>query len=391
MSGAEHGDMSDTTATSLAARESETPVPVLLGFDHLHWWVGNARQAAHFWAAAFGFGIVAYAGPETGQRDRVSYVLEQGAIRFVVTSPLGGDSAVAQHVRRHGDGVRDIAYQVHDAAGAFALAVARGAGPLRSPVRQEDEHGVIVRAAVRGVGDTVHSFVERHDYRGRFVPGYEAPGISVAADLPPVGLLEMDHVVTNVATGDLDPVVAWYGRVFGFGQLQHFDDQAVATEYSSLRSTVVSNGKGVVQPVNEPAPGRRGVSQIQEFLDYYDGPGVQHVALSTDDIVAAVTRLRDRGVRLMAVPPAYYDEAPARMAGLGDDLPWATLADLGILVDRDGYGYLLQIFTENVTGRPTAFVEIIQRCGARGFGEGNFKALFTSIESEQARRGNLVL
>lgn len=356
-----------TTAPGLA--------PDLVAFDHLHWWVGNARQAAHFFAAGFGFTVEGYAGPETGLRDRTSYLLRQGAITFVVSSSLSGDGELADHVRRHGDGVREIAYRVAEPFEATARALARGAHP--APDRTGDNDVT----AVRGLGDTLHRFVGPGGLTGFEPAELVVPGA-------PVGLTDWDHVVTNVAEGHLDGAVEWYHQVFGLEELQHFDEEAIATEFSALRSTVVWNHGRVVQPINEPAPGRR-KSQIEEFLDYYGSPGVQHVALRTDDIVTTVARLQRRGVRFLRVPANYYDEARRRLGALGVELPWDRLAELGILVDRDPGGYLLQVFTESVTGRPTAFLEIIQRCGARGFGEGNFKALFVALEAEQARRGNL--
>jgi 4-hydroxyphenylpyruvate dioxygenase len=376
--------------TVIAPRPTGTttpPPPELLGFDHLEWWVGNARQAAHFFASAFGFDAIAYAGPETGVTDRQSYVLRQHEITFVVTSALDGVSEIAEHVRVHGDGVRSVAYTVADAAVAFDRACARGARGLHEPRRCDDAHGAVVQAAIRTYGDTVHTFVERDRYRGEFAPGYEPFDLGSRLG-PPVGLTAFDHVVANVEDDRLRYWVDWYERVLGLREMQHFGEDAISTEFSALRSTVVWNGGRVVQPINEPAPGRR-KSQIEEYLDYYRSPGVQHIALRTDDIVATVAALRERGVRLLRVPDEYYDEAPARLAGIDADLPWARLKELGILVDRDDDGHLLQVFTENVTGRPTGFLEVIQRCGARGFGEGNFKALFTSIEAEQARRGNL--
>jgi len=355
------------------------------GIDHLEWWVGNARQSAGFFASTFGFEIVAYAGPETGVDDRSSYVLRQGDIRFVVTGALHPSSPVAAHVRAHGDGVRDVALLVRDAHAAYDLAVARGATGLERPHADEDEFGTVVRASVAAYGDTQHTFVERGNYSGVFAPGFVESGRRPPVG-PNVGLARIDHVVANVELGRLGAWVDFYRRVFGFDQLVHFDDEAISTEYSALMSTVVWDGSRVVLPINEPAPGRR-KSQIEEYLDFYGSPGVQHIALRTDDIVDAVRALRDRGVRFLSVPSTYYDEARERMAGV--DLPWADLAQLGILVDRDPEGYLLQIFTENVTDRPTVFFEIIQREGARGFGAGNFKALFEAIEREQARRGNL--
>jgi 4-hydroxyphenylpyruvate dioxygenase len=371
-----------------ASRGAEAPPPPeLLGFDHVEWWVGNARQAAHFLASGFGFEVEAYAGPETGRRDRVSYVLTQGEIRFVVTSPLDGRSEIAEHVRRHGDGVRVVAYRVHDTRAAHALVAARGAVTIDEPAVGSDEAGHVVLSTIAAYGDTVHMLVERDDYDGVFLPGYEAAALPVGVGAP-VGLTRYDHIVANVEDGRLTEWVDWYARVWGLGELQHFSEEAITTEFSALRSTVVWNGGPVVQPINEPAEGRR-KSQIAEYLDYYDGPGVQHLALRTEDIIKTVSALRERGIRMLHVPPDYYEAARKRMTGVGGELPWDDLAELGILVDRDDEGYLLQVFTEPVASRPTAFVEIIQREGARGFGEGNFKALFMSIEAEQARRGNL--
>lgn len=386
--------------TRLAPAPEMSPPEVashLLGFDHLHWWVGNARHTAHFLCSGFGFDVTAYAGPETGMRDRHSYVLEQGAIRFVVTNALDPDSEMAEAVRLHGDGVHEVAYLTDDVTGVFGAVTARGARPASAPRRHEDRDGTVVTAGVGAYGDTVHTLVERGAYRGRFLPGYEergGPGRAAGpgggptdgTGWPAPGLRSYDHVVANVEEHRLDQWVDWYERVWGLRRLQHFSEDDVSTSYSALRSTVVGNGGPVVQPINEPAPGLRR-SQIEEYLDYYRGPGVQHVALRTDDIIGAVASLRARGIRFLGVPDAYYDEAPRRLPGI--DLPWARLAELGILVDRDAHGHLLQIFTENVASRPTVFLEIIQRVGARGFGEGNFKALFTAIEAEQARRGNL--
>jgi 4-hydroxyphenylpyruvate dioxygenase len=361
--------------------------PELMAFDHLEWWVGNARHTAHFFTAGFGFDVVAYAGPETGMRDRQSYVLRQGGIDFVVTSSLRAGSEIGCHVQTHGDGVRDVAFRVADAEETYQRLIARGAESVHPPALSRDDAGEVVRATVRAYGDTVHSLVERDHYAGAFAPGFE-PETLGAGPGRPVGLSGIDHVVANVEEGKLDQWVDWYARVWGMSEMQHFSEDAISTEYSALRSTVVWNGDRVVQPINEPAPGRR-KSQIEEYLDYYGSPGVQHIAINTDDIIATVAALRERGIRFLRVPDAYYDEAPQRLGELGAGLPWEQLAALGILVDRDARGYLLQIFTENVASRPTAFLELIQREGARGFGEGNFKALFVSIEAEQARRGNL--
>ncbi|MBA2279852.1 MAG: 4-hydroxyphenylpyruvate dioxygenase [Acidimicrobiia bacterium] len=361
--------------------------PHLRGIDHVELWVGNARAFAGWMAAAFGFDIVAHAGPETGERDRQRWMLQQGDIRLLVTGALGPDSPVADHVRRHGDGVRDIAFLVDDVDTAYAGALERGAAGVRPPADDTDDHGTIRHAAIATYGETVHTFLDRSRYAGPFAPRFEEAGLKRPVG-PDVGLLRIDHIVGNVEEGELERWVGYYEQVMGFDQLVHFTDDAISTEYSALMSTVVWNGAKVVMPLNEPAEGRR-KSQIEEYLDYYGSPGVQHLALRTDDIVAAVRALRARGVRMLEVPPSYYDEAKERMAELGDELPWAALAELGILVDRDHDGYLLQIFTETLCDRPTVFVEIIQREGAKGFGEGNFKALFQAIEREQEARGNL--
>jgi 4-hydroxyphenylpyruvate dioxygenase len=373
--------------TAEAISKESRPAPELTAFDHFEWWVGNARHAAQYWCSAFGFRVVAYAGPETGVRDRQSYVVGQGELRFVLTSTLESDSQIAEFVNEHGDGVRDVAYTVTNATEAYERLMARGASGVADPRDLEDDQGSVRRAAVSAYGDTQHSLIERTHFEGPFLPGYEATEINFDVS-PPVGLRWADHVVANVEEGRLDEMVEFYERVFGLRELQHFDQEAISTQYSALRSTVVWNGGRIVQPINEPARGLKR-SQIQEYLDYFGSPGVQHVAMHTDDIVSAVTSMRRRGVRFMRVPDTYYEEAPHRLADLDLDLPWSELAQLGILVDCDSEGYLLQIFTEPVASRPTAFMEVIQREGARGFGEGNFKALFTSIEEEQSRRGNL--
>lgn len=370
------------------ATPTSTPTiapPRLVGLDHLEWWVGNARTFAGFLSAAFGFRPVAYAGPETGRRDRVSYLMRQGDVALLVSGALDPDSPIADHVRRHGDGVRDVAFLVDDVDQAHAAAVARGGRSLREPADDTDEHGTIRHAAITTYGDTVHTLLDRSRYDGPFAPWF-APTDLTAAPGPTVGLTGIDHVVGNVEQGTLDRWVSFYEDVFGFEQLVHFDDDQISTEFSALMSTVVWNGGRVVMPINEPAEGRR-KSQIEEYLDFYRSPGVQHIALATDDIVATVRALHERGVRCMQVPDDYYDAARERLAGI--DLPWDALRGLGILVDRDEHGHLLQIFTETVTDRPTVFFEIIQREGARGFGEGNFQALFEAIERAQARRGNL--
>lgn len=373
------------TAVGERTEPAPPPAPALGGIDHLEWWVGNARAFTAFLSSAFGFDVIAYAGPETGRRDRVSYLLEQGRVRFMVSGALSPESPIAAHVREHGDGVRDICFLVDDVTGAYEAALARGAGSERVPATDTDEHGVIHHGAIRAYGETVHTFLDRSHYAGPFAPQFEPAGMARPVG-PEVGITRLDHVVANVERGHLDEWVGYYEQVLGFDQLTHFSEDQISTEYSALMSTVVWNHDKVVLPINEPAEGLR-KSQIEEYLDFYRSPGVQHIALHTDDIVQTVRALRARGVRFMDVPPEYYDEARSRMAGV--ELPWATLAPLGILVDRDHEGHLLQIFTETLTDRPTVFVEIIQREGARGFGEGNFKALFESIERAQARRGNL--
>ncbi|HVE93451.1 MAG TPA: 4-hydroxyphenylpyruvate dioxygenase [Acidimicrobiales bacterium] len=365
-----------------------TPAPTtyFAGWDHLEFWVGNARQAAGFLSSAFGFTIAAYAGPETGVTDRCSWLLQQGDIRLVVSGALNGTSAIATHQRAHGDGVRDLAIRVTDVEGAYAAALERGAVGLRAPWSESDDFGTVVRATIATYGDTQHTFVGRDGYKGVFLPGFDDDNLPPVPAGPPVGLGRIDHVVGNVEKGQLKSWVDFYGEVLGFDELVHFDDAQITTEYSALMSTVVWDGSKVVLPINEPADGKK-KSQIQEYLDFYGCPGVQHIAMRTEDIVQAVSALRERGVRFLRVPDSYYADAKERMAGI--DLPWGDLERLGILVDRDHDGHLLQVFTETVTDRPTVFFEIIQREGAKGFGEGNFKALFEAIEREQDRRGNL--
>jgi 4-hydroxyphenylpyruvate dioxygenase len=368
------------------AAPRSTAAEFLTGWDHLELWVGNGRVFSHFLQTAFGFTCTAYAGPETGVRDRASYVLEQGAIRLVVTSGLSPDSFVVDHVRLHGDGVRAIALAVSDVDGAFEAAIGRGATALEAPRTVSDDFGSVRAASCATYGDTTHVFVDRTHYRGPFGPGFVAVEASAPTARGPVGLSGLDHVVGNVEEGRLDTWVEWYEHVLGFTQMRHFDADQVSTSYSALRSTVMWNGSDVVLPINEPSPGRR-KSQIQEYLDAYVGPGVQHTAFATPDIVVAVDELQRRGVRFLVPPPAYYEDARQRCGHL--DVPWRELERLGILVDTDSGGYLLQVFTETLADRPTLFVEVIQRAGATGFGDGNFKALFEAIEREQARRGNL--
>jgi 4-hydroxyphenylpyruvate dioxygenase len=358
----------------------------LHGTDYVELYVGNAKQSAYYYRAAFGFRLVAYRGPETGTRDRASYVLEQGKVRLVLTTPLQPDGEIAGHIRSHGDGVKDIALGVDSAEAAFRETTARGARPHRPPAAVSDENGTVNTASIAIYGDTIHTFVERRDYRGVFLPGF------VAVESPdtvarPVDLEHIDHMVGNVGWGEMDKWAGFYEHVMGFQVYKHFDDKDISTEYSALMSKVMANGNGRVKfPINEPAVGRRR-SQIEEYLDFYGGPGVQHIAMSTRDIVGTVTRLRKQGVEFLSVPKTYYEELTQRVGPI--DEPMDRLAQLGILVDRDEEGYMLQIFTKPVEDRPTLFFEIIQRKGSRSFGKGNFKALFQAIEGEQARRGNL--
>ena len=366
---------------------TNTPATHLRGWDCLELWVGNARAMAGFLMGAFGFHSTAYAGPETGRRDSVSYVLEQGTIRLVVSGGLSADSPITAHVARHGDGVHDLAWRVDDAAQAYRSALGRGARPVRAPWTLSDEHGTLTLASVATYGETQHTFVDRSRYHGpALAPGYWLTEALPSPVGPEVGLIRIDHVVGNVEQGRLESWVKFYEQVMGFSQLTHFDDEQISTEFSALRSTVVWDGHDIVMPLNEPAEGLK-KSQIQEYIEAYDGPGVQHIAMATDDIVTTVQALRERGVRFMSVPATYYVDAKQRLADV--ELPWADLEQLNVLVDRDERGYLLQIFTETVTDRPAVFFEIIQRHGATGFGEGNFKALFEAIERDQARRGNL--
>jgi 4-hydroxyphenylpyruvate dioxygenase len=358
----------------------------LNGTDHIEFYVGNAKQAAYYYRAAFGMRLIAYSGPETGMRDRASYVLEQGKIRFVFTTPLVPGNGIAEHINLHGDGVREIALWVDDADSAFRETTRRGATPVLEPTTFEDEHGQARIAAIAAYGDTIHGFVERKNYRGVFLPGFRAVAGEDSISRP-VGLLHIDHMVGNVGWGQMDSWVGFYRDIMGFQLYQHFDDNDISTEYSALMSKVMSNGNGRVKfPINEPAVGKK-KSQIEEYLEFYRGPGVQHIAMATGDIVATVTKLRDQGVEFLRVPSTYYNDLEERCGKI--DEPVGQLAELGILVDRDDEGYMLQIFTKPVEDRPTLFYEVIQRKGSRSFGKGNFKALFEAIEREQALRGNL--
>ncbi len=368
------------------ASSTTTPAARLTGWDSIEFWVGNARAMAGFLTGAFGFRVTAYSGPETGVPDKASYLLEQGKIRLVVTSGLTPESEIWSHVRTHGDGAHDLAFVVDDATATYEAAIGRGARPVDEPYELTDEHGVLRLSSVGTYGETKHTFVDRRDYHGYYCPGFQRDGLPPEPVGPKVGLVDIDHVVGNVEEGRLDEWVAFYEDVMGFGQLRSFDETQISTEFSALRSTVVWNGNNIVMPLNEPAEGKR-KSQIQEYIDTYRGPGVQHLAFRTGDIVQAISSLRARGVRFLEANAAYFTDVRDRLGFL--DLPWEDLQRLGILVDHEPDGHLLQLFTEPVTDRPTVFIEIIQRGGARGFGEGNFKALFESIEREQNRRGNL--
>jgi 4-hydroxyphenylpyruvate dioxygenase len=368
-----------------------TPVPEhdvmpVHGIDHVELYVGNAAQAAYFFTHAYGFTETAYAGLETGRRDRVSHVLEQGRIRLVLTGTLNGGDDIAGHHARHGDGVHKIALSVPDAAQAYEHAVAHGARGVHTPHWVEDEHGRVQLSSIETYGDTLHLFVQREDYKGVFLPGYE-PRAERPRNPEDKSLMAIDHIVGNVELGHMEEWVGYYERVFGMTEMIHFSDEAISTEYSALMSKVVTDGSGKIKfPINEPATGKR-KSQIEEYIEYYNGAGAQHIAMATRDIVGCVSNLRAQGVEFLTIPEEYYEEVPTRVGEIDEEID--DLRRLGILVDRDDEGYLLQIFTKPVGDRPTVFFEIIERHGARGFGEGNFKALFQAIEREQDRRGNL--
>jgi 4-hydroxyphenylpyruvate dioxygenase len=369
-----------------AYKEAKDFLP-LNGVDHVEFWVGNAKQAAHYFRALWGFTPIAYAGLETGIRDRISYVLRQNDITLVVTGALSPDGEIAEHVHQHGDGVKDIAFNVDDATSSFRETTSRGAKAAIEPVELDGgEDGVFRRSAVGTYGEVRHSFIDRRDYHGVFAPGYRKIKKPARAATG-MNLLEIDHCVGNVDLGDMNRFVDYYRDVFGFAQLIHYDDKVIHTEYSALMSKVMTNGNGRIKfPINEPASGKK-KSQIQEFLDYYLDAGTQHIALRTEDIVTTVRQLRENGIEFLGMPHAYYETLADRVGDVG--VPMATLEELGIEADRDEEGYLLQIFTRPIQDRPTFFFEIIERHGSRGFGVGNFKALFEAIEIEQARRGNL--
>jgi 4-hydroxyphenylpyruvate dioxygenase len=376
-------------AQQVAPSTGLTPVPdhdfmPLNGIHHVELYVGNALQAAYYFAHAFGFKRVAYRGLETGTRDQVSHVLQQGRIRLVLTGALGSGSPIAAHQHKHGDGVKDIALRVPSVDDAYREATSRGATSVCEPREISDERGAIKVATIETYGETLHTFVEILDYDGPFLPGFEP--VDDGTENSGM-LLAIDHIVGNVELGSMETWVKFYEDVFGMTEMIHFSDDDISTEYSALMSKVVSDGKGLVKfPINEPAEGKR-KSQIDEYLEFYEGAGAQHIAVATRDIVGTVTEMRRRGVEFLTIPPAYYEDVPVRVPEVVEQL--ADLREQGILVDRDDEGYLLQIFTKPVGDRPTMFFEVIERHGARGFGDGNFKALFEAIEREQERRGNL--
>jgi len=373
-------------AEQSANDKSSTDFLPLNGTDFVEFYVGNARQSAHYYRSAFGMKLVAYRGPETGTRDRASYLLQQDKIRFVLTTPLLPEGPISEHIKKHGDGVHEIALWVDDAEAAYRETTKRGARGILEPTVLHDEQGDVRISAIAAYGDTIHGFVERKNYRGVFFPGFKALETEDIVARP-VGLKHIDHMVGNVGWNQMDTWVNFYRDVMGFQLYQHFDDNDISTEYSALMSKVMSNGNGRVKfPINEPAVGKR-KSQIEEYLEFYHGPGVQHIAMATDDIIATVSKMRSQGVDFLRVPTAYYETLEQRAGKI--DEPIDKLAELGILVDRDDEGYMLQIFTKPVSDRPTLFFEVIQRKGSRSFGKGNFKALFEAIEREQAIRGNL--
>lgn len=354
------------------------------GIDHLHFYVGNAKQAMHFWWKGLGFKPVAYSGLETGNREFASYVLESGKIRVVVSAAYGPSHEIAGHHLAHGDGVKVVALQVEDVEKAYKETTARGGQSAWAPREEKDDFGVLRSSAIHTYGEVLHMFVDRSDYKGPFAPGYQP----YEREAENTGLAAVDHIVGNVQLGKMNHWVNFYHRVMGFRQLQHFDDEDISTEYSALMSKVMENGNGRIKlPINEPADGKRR-SQIEEYLDYYLGPGVQHLALSTGDIIETITQLKANGIEFLRVPDEYYELLPERVGDIVKE-PLDKINELGILVDKDDEGYLLQVFSRPIQDRPTAFIEVIQRRGSRGFGKGNFKALFEALEAEQDRRGNL--
>jgi len=377
--------METTITEPVISNNTSTDFLPLHGTDYVEFYVGNAKQAAHFYKTAFGFQSLAYAGPETGMKDKVSYVIRQNKLTFVLTTPLRINNDIADHIYKHGDGVKVLALKVDDAAKAFEETVKRGAKPYMPATVLKDDNGEVVLSGIHTYGDTVHLFVERNNYKGVFMPGFRKWESNYNPE--ETGLLYVDHCVGNVGWNQMNPWVSFYEQVMGFKNILSFDDKDISTEYSALMSKVMSNGNGYVKfPINEPAEGKK-KSQVEEYLDFYNGEGVQHVAIATNDIVKTVTELQKRGIEFLSIPPSYYETVLDRVGKIDEDLQ--PLQDLGILIDRDNEGYLLQIFSKPLEDRPTLFFEIIQRKGAKSFGKGNFKALFEALEREQDARGNL--
>jgi 4-hydroxyphenylpyruvate dioxygenase len=379
----------NTLSPQVKPATSEKPVDFLplKNWDHIELYCGNAKQSAFYYQYAMGFKLTGYSGLETGNRERASYLLEQGKIRFVLTTPYHPDSFIAEHIKQHGDGVRDIALEVDDAASAFNETVKRGAEPALEPTKIEDENGFIIRSAIKTYGNTIHSFIQRNNYKGFFLPGFIDASAKAVKGIKDAGLRSVDHMVGNVELGKMNFWVKFYAETMGFSQLLSFDDKDISTEYTALMSKVMQSGTGKIKfPINEPAAGKK-KSQIDEYLEFYHGSGVQHIAMNTTDIIKTVSELKSRGVEFLRVPTTYYQELEARVGKIDEDMD--ELAKHGILVDRDDDGYLLQLFSKPIEDRPTVFFEIIQRKGAKSFGKGNFKALFEAIEREQAVRGTL--
>jgi 4-hydroxyphenylpyruvate dioxygenase len=377
--------METTIAAPKPTSSAETDFLPLQGTDYVEFYVGNAKQAAHFYKTAFGFQSLAYSGPETGVKEKASYVIRQNKLTFVLTTPLRANHPITEHIHKHGDGVKVLALKVEDATSAWEETTKRGGKSYLEPVTLTDDDGEVVMSGIHTYGDTVHLFIERGNYNGVFMPGFRKWESNY--NPPETGLLYVDHCVGNVGWNQMNPWVKFYEDVMGFRNILTFDDKDISTEYSALMSKVMSNGNGFVKfPINEPAEGKK-KSQVEEYLEFYNGEGVQHVAVATNDIVKTVTDIQKRGIEFLNIPTSYYDELPDRVGHIDEDLE--PLKKLGILVDRDNEGYLLQIFTKPVEDRPTLFFEIIQRKGAKSFGKGNFKALFEALEKEQDARGNL--
>lgn len=377
--------MSTTTIAEKQSTSTNNDFLPLHGTDYVEFYVGNAKQAAHFYKTAFGFQSLAYAGPETGMMDKVSYVIRQNKLTFVLTTPLRPDNEIADHIYKHGDGVKFIALKVDDATDAWKQTTSRGAKNFKEPETLKDENGEVIVSGIHTYGETVHLFIERKNYNGLFMPGFKKWESTYNPE--ETGLLYVDHCVGNVGWNQMNPWVKFYEDVMGFKNILSFDDNDISTEYSALMSKVMSNGNGYVKfPINEPAEGKK-KSQVEEYLDFYGGEGVQHVAIATDDIVKTVTELQHRGIEFLSIPDSYYRTVLDRVGKIDEDLE--PLQELGILIDRDDEGYLLQIFSKPLEDRPTLFFEIIQRKGAKSFGKGNFRALFEALEREQDARGNL--